>query len=360
MKYLTKSQYLFLKQELLKHKQEDIISEDQFGKIMSTYKEKEGLNFIKVILTVGAVLVGLGVLSFIASNWLYMSKSMKMIIIFVALGSTLLTSYKTEEAYSKISKAFLYLSGMIYGAGIFLIGQIFHLGGSLGDAFLLWTIGAIFITFLSEDIIMAVASHVLGLAFIILSFNENIILWGIGIVGLFYALNKYFNHYGLLTFLDNILNLCFLFYILNHFEFNDISTVSIFFIIGLLMYYIPHRLNRHVFRLQGLIIIGIMGLLLTIDEMWYDIISMRHANIFSVVFGIVFIIYLLSLVRKKHLTPLIFICGVLLRYYFDTLYDFLPKSMFFIIGGVILLAFGIYFENIRKHRGSDTDEDIIE
>lgn len=359
MKYLTKSKYLFLKEELLKHKRKGVISEDQFGEIMSAYKEKEGLNFIKVILTVGAVLVGLGVLSFIASNWVYMSKSIKMIIIFVALGSALLTSYKTEEEYPKISKAFLYLSSMIYGAGIFLIGQIFHLGGSLGDAFLLWTIGAVFITFLSEDMMMAVASHILGLVFIILSLDENIILWGLGIIGLFYALNKYFNHYGLLTFFDNILNLCFLFYILDYFEFNGFSVVSIFLIIGLLMYYVPHRFNRHVFRVQGLIVTGITGLILTIDEMWYEIISMKNAGVFSVIFGIIFLIYLLSLVRKKHLIPLIFICGIIMRYYFGTLYDFLPKSMFFIIGGTILLAFGIYFEKIRKHRGGDTDEGII-
>jgi hypothetical protein len=34
----------------------------------------------------------------------------------------------------------------------------------------------------------------------------------------------------------------------------------------------------------------------------------------------------------------------------------MPKSLFFIIGGAILLAFGFYFERMRKRRGGEINE----
>jgi hypothetical protein len=34
----------------------------------------------------------------------------------------------------------------------------------------------------------------------------------------------------------------------------------------------------------------------------------------------------------------------------------MPKSLFFIIGGFILLGFGYYFEKLRKNYGGELDE----
>lgn len=359
MKNLTKSQYSFLSKELLEQKKQGIITEEQFQDIMSGYKENEGLNFIKVVVSVGALLIGLGILSFIASNWEYMSKMLKVVIIISALGGALFTSYKTEQEYPKTSKAFLYLSTLIYGAGIFLIGQIFQLGGTLSDAFLLWTLGVIASAFMIKDKVVIVFAHILAFVFIANSFNQNIIIFGCIIVVLFYLLNKFFNHLSFITFFSNIISLFFLLYILIYLELDAAIVTGIFFIIGLCMYYIKHRFNVHVFKLQGLIIIGISGLILTIDEIWRDILNMNNAEVIAIVFGICLVIYLLSLVKKQLLIPLVFTCAVIMRYYFDTLYDFLPKSMFFILGGSILLAFGVYFERVRKHKGGDTDERIL-
>lgn len=350
---IPKSQYQFLHNELNEQMKNNRISENQFKEIMSTYQESEGLNFIKVILSVGAVLVGLGILSFIASNWIYLDRSIKIIIILLALGGALLTSYKTEEEYSKISKAFLYLSLLIFGAGIFLIGQIFHLGGTFSDAFLIWSIGAISMAFLSRDLLISIFAHLLVAAFVALSFNENIIILGLVVTALLYVLNKYHNYSSVITFLTNLISLLFILYLLNYFEIGIFYITVIFFLIGLGMYYMKHPLNLHVFQLQGLITFSLCGLLLTIDELWNDTFHLDQAGIFSIVFGICFLIYLLILVKKQRLTPLIFVCAIIMRYYFDTLYDFLPKSMFFILGGIILLSFGFYFERLRKKRGED-------
>jgi len=156
-----------------------------------------------------------------------------------------------------------------------------------------------------------------------------------------------------MTFFTNLISLIFILYLCNYFEIEAFYTIVLFFLIGLGMYYMKHPLNLHVFQLQGLIVLSLSGLLLTIDEIWRDIFHLDYGGIFSIVFGICFLIYLLSLVKKQLLTPLIFTCAIIMRYYFDTLYDFLPKSMFFIFGGMILLSFGVYFERVRKKRGGD-------
>lgn len=359
MKNLPKAKYDFLKNELLNHQNEGIITEQQYHEIMGTYTEKEGLNFIKVILTIGAVLVGLGILSFIASNWIYISNEVKLMIIVAALGCALFISYKTEEDNIKISKAFLYLGVLIYGAGIFLIGQMFQLGGTLANAFLIWAIGTMAVAFLFADKGIVIFLHALVMAYIGNSFNNNILIIGFFVIVLLYALNKYFNHPSYITFFNNIVSIFFIIYLFNFYDASIFYIVLFFFAAGLIMYYVRMPLNPNVFKLQGLIIIGVSGLFLTIDEIWREVVSQSNAEIFAIIFGICLLIYLLSLVRKQLLLPLVFTCGIILRYYFDTFYDFLPKSMFFIIGGAILLAFGIYFDRARKHRGGEYNERIL-
>lgn len=350
MEKLTRYQYSFLQQTLSNQVKHQKITQEHMNEIMKDFEKSEGISFVKIILSIGAILIGLGVLSFIASNWAAMSNTIKLGIIIVFLGSAITVSYKTEENYPKTSKAFMYLSILIYGAGIFLISQMYHLGGSLSNAFLLWSAGTVIASFIHFDKGLAVGAHLLAYIYVLTGFEENLILPGAVAIVVFYGMNRYFNHLSLITFLNNIYTLLYLIYLLNWFELRALYIAIIYFLIGLGMFYIKHKLNSHVFRLQGTIIIGISGLFLTIQDIWEEVITIQSAQIISVVFGICFIIYLLSLVNKQLLTPLIFTCGVILRYYFDVMYDFLDKSFFFIIGGIILLGFGIYFEKMRKQR----------
>lgn len=65
---------------------------------------------------------------------------------------------------------------------------------------------------------------------------------------------------------------------------------------------------------------------------------------------------LLAYVRQGSLTALVFVCATILRFYFDTFFDFMPKSFFFIIGGLMLLGFGFYFERMRSRKGGLLNE----
>lgn len=357
-KKLSRSSYKFLLSELSGHRDKDIITQQQLEDMMTFYEEDTGLNFIRILVTIGSLLIGLGVLSFIASNWAYMGKFLKVAVIIATLGTSIFTSFKLEKDYPKTSKALLYLSALIYGAGIFLMEQTFNFSGEFTGTFLLWTLGILPMALILKEKILFIFAHVLAMVYINSSFNDNIIVYAIILVTIFYVGNKYFSYSKLNTFFNNAVALNAVLYALNYFELDGIYIAIAFIIIGLAMYYIKHDLNIEIFELQGLIVIGISGFALSFDGIWEQLSFVGDGSYVAVGFGIVLITYLLNLVRQRLLTPLIFTCILILRYYFDTLYDFMPKSLFFIIGGFILLGFGHYFERIRKHRGGDLNEKI--
>ncbi|ABO50354.1 hypothetical protein Dred_1829 [Desulforamulus reducens MI-1] len=80
-RYLTKQQLKFLDQELQYHQKSGLISEAQRLDILSVYEPQQQLSFVRIILTIGALLVGLGILSFIASNWAELGKLTKFSMI---------------------------------------------------------------------------------------------------------------------------------------------------------------------------------------------------------------------------------------------------------------------------------------
>ncbi|WP_461205769.1 DUF2157 domain-containing protein [Clostridium sp. DL1XJH146] len=347
-KRISKNKFRFFKNELEEHRDRGIINQSQIDEMMVFYEEISPFNFVSVLVTIGALLIGLGIISFVASNWNYLSKLIKIIIILFFYSGSMFVSYRLNNKYYKTSKAFLYLSALIYGAGLFLTSQIFNFGSQYYNDFLLWSIGAIVMGVIFKDTILYLFSNILFIIYINLNFNDNVIL----IVSIFivvaYASNKIFNYTKENTFFNNIIGLNFILYILNYFNVDPLYTTISFFCIGMLMYYVKHNLNHDIFKFQGNIIVGICGVILSFGDIWSTVSFIRNGNPIGVTFGILFIIYLLLLIRKGNIIALIFTCVMILRFYFDTLYDFMPKSLFFFTGGLILLGFGFYFEKMRK------------
>lgn len=118
---------------------------------------------IRVILTVAAVLVGAGIFSFIAANWDTMPRPVKVGVIMV----TMVLAYAVSEVmlrngYKKTSGAFLLLGALIYGAGIFLIAQTFHVRAHWPDGFLLWMLGVMAVAFVRSAYGLHVLAFLVG------------------------------------------------------------------------------------------------------------------------------------------------------------------------------------------------------
>ncbi|SHF56650.1 Uncharacterized membrane protein [Desulforamulus putei DSM 12395] len=358
---ITKQELAFLDHELQHQQQNGVISEKQRLEILASYELKKGLSFIRVMLAIGALLVGLGILSFIASNWAELGRITKLSIILAIFLGFMFASYKVSNNYPKTSKSLLYIGVLTYGAGIFLIGQMFNFGGHFTSAFLLWAIGAFPMAVVFRDKIVYLFTCVLTMVYIsgYFDFGGYPYLAIVLIPALYYC-NKYLENSRAITFFSNLVALDAVLLFSHITDMDEFYICLLFLGLGIGMYHLPIKTNAGVYRLLGTIVLGVAGLFLTLPEMWRDILhpgtqmvgyDPSAGRIASSAFAVALIIYLLSLTRKENLTALVLICAVIFRYYVDTFIDFMPKSIFFITGGLLLLGFGYYFERLRRKKG---------
>lgn len=353
---VTKNDFKFLNKELGFYKDSKLISEEQHNNILNQYSIKPGLNFVTILLLIGSLLLGLGILSFIASNWRILGKPYKFSIIMIIFFICNLAYYKLYETYPKTSISSIYIGLITFGSGIFLIGQMFNYGGNFSTAFLLWAIGIFPYTLFLKDKILFIVCDIFLIIYIVDHFSLGTfpiaILIAIPLI-YFCSIRLFFN--PIITFFNNLVVLYAIAFTLERYINNYTISTFTFFIIGIIMYYGYLGYHKYIFNLQGNIIYGIAGLALTFPDNWEGIkfFTVQNSKVISIIFSICFLIFLLLQTHKKNIISLFFIFFIIMRFYFDTLYDFIPKSLFFIIGGLILLGFGYYFERFRRKGGEN-------
>ena len=116
-------------------------------------KEDTSKKTIRIILTIGVVLVGAGIFSFIAANWIEMTKPIKIGIILISMMASYGAGWYVKEKLNlqKTGEAFILLGSIIYGAGIFLVAQMFNIRSNWPDGFILWMMGTIAMAFAVES-----------------------------------------------------------------------------------------------------------------------------------------------------------------------------------------------------------------
>ena len=100
---------------------------------------------VAIIVTIGAIFVGAGVFSFIASNWQEMSKVAKLALIIAGMLASYAAAWWLGEQQKlvRLSEALYLLGCIIYGAGIFLVAQMFNIRAHWPDGFIVWMIGTL-------------------------------------------------------------------------------------------------------------------------------------------------------------------------------------------------------------------------
>lgn len=343
-----------MRQEMEYLANKGVLAEDQAEGILALYETGRGLDFPKLVLVLGAVLVGLGILSFIASNWAAIGRLWKFLMILALYLGTNYAGYRVQKNYPKVARSLYYLGIFIFGAGIMLVGQIFHVGDrEFAKAFLFWGIGILPLALVLRDKWTALIACLMFFIYLNSSFFPGRpSLWPVVlIVPLLYYLNRFFQHSRTITFFNTLLALnlifCFMRYL---FRFDQFYACLIFLAVGLLLYFLPIHVNRDIIKLEGNIVIGIAGLFLTGSfywERWGGLLQVSPF-VFSIVFTMLYFLFLLWSVRTGSMTSLIFIALTVARLYFDNMYSFLPKSLSFIIVGLILLGTGFYIDKTRR------------
>jgi uncharacterized membrane protein len=140
-----------LKQELQIWQTDGVISAEQSAVISQKYKldqmRKESSHLmIAAIYIIGTILIGGGVISFVAAHWETISISAKVSMIVAFMLTAHIIGYylwKISGESPRLGHAMVLLGTLVFGANIGLMAQIFHIRSNFYNGFFAWAIGAI-------------------------------------------------------------------------------------------------------------------------------------------------------------------------------------------------------------------------
>jgi len=127
---------------------EQIIDPGQAEAIKQLYPEPKPVRPWAMIIFsgLGAIIVVLGIILLFAYNWQAMPKAAKLFVILMALvaahGSGIYL-FSEKPQYKAIGESLTVGGTMLFGAGIWLIAQIYHIDEHFPNAFILWGMGAL-------------------------------------------------------------------------------------------------------------------------------------------------------------------------------------------------------------------------
>lgn len=137
----------WLKRELPKWVQQQLLSQDQAEAISQYYQQRHQSHLGRSIFSaIGAVLFGLGIILFFAYNWQDMHRFLKLFIIFACIISAHLGALwfaAPARQQHAASEGLALLGTLLFGAAIWLISQIYHIDEHYPNAFWLWGAAAL-------------------------------------------------------------------------------------------------------------------------------------------------------------------------------------------------------------------------
>ncbi len=139
-----------LKQELPAWVQEGIMTEDGAQRIATRYDldnlSKESSNLLAAaIFTFGGLLLGGGLISFVAANWEEIPTFVQVAMLFITLLAFHLGGYWLwhQKGWSRLGHALVFTGCLVFGANIGLMAQIFHISGDWYNGFGAWALGSL-------------------------------------------------------------------------------------------------------------------------------------------------------------------------------------------------------------------------
>lgn len=107
-------------------------------------KQSSSTRLIGILSVLGAVLIGAGVLSFVAANWQEMPRLFRLGLLVASIwacyGAAAITFQRGMEVFAH---GLVLLGSVVFGASIMLVAQMYHMNGNPPDTILLWSAGAL-------------------------------------------------------------------------------------------------------------------------------------------------------------------------------------------------------------------------
>jgi uncharacterized membrane protein len=163
--------------ELERWRRERLISARQVARILARYGLRaEAIDIgwrlgrlVSIFAVFGAILVGVGVIVFIASNRqdFELSRGVKVGLMVGSVIFVYLVGYlvRYESRFSTLGDAVIFLGTMLYGAAVFLIGQVYNIQANDPSLPFYWFLGVVPLAYLTRyNPILVMTLLVLGVA----------------------------------------------------------------------------------------------------------------------------------------------------------------------------------------------------
>src|SRR5262245_12338685 len=160
-----------LKREIPAWTEQGILAEDKAARLRSLYElddlGKESSQLLSAALfTLGSMMVGGGVISFVAAHWDEISRGPKVILLFAALLIFHIAGYwlRYRSAWPRLGHALIFCGCLVFGANIGLLAQAYQVSGAWYGMFGVWALGSLAMAW-------AARSWITGLLVIVTSFT---------------------------------------------------------------------------------------------------------------------------------------------------------------------------------------------
>jgi len=386
-----------LREEIEIWEREGLVSPILRDRILAYYQMKARFGgplatgkLITVLSVLGSVLAGVGVILFVAANWSAIPVWGKLAVIFIPMAACYVLGYllRYERGdFPRVGAGFILLGAILFGAGIFLVAQIYHLSVHFANGPLVWGLGVLplayllrFKTLLSLSLIVLLvwlgmethswlspeAFESFGWVpadskFISLFFMAGLALWGLGLMHRGYeGLRRISGPYIVLGMLCTF-GTGFLFtFDLYGRNFGTpvlwpfylaLSALFLLAVLGIALS--SEKPLGWIWEVIFLIVL--LGLVLYLTFLFAGLPGKAHRDfvlsanlIFALaVLIVLFLGYLREFPIYVNIALLFFVLDLVVRY-FDFFWELLPRSFFFIIGGLVLLTGGVLLERKRR------------
>ena len=313
-------------------------------------------------------MLGLGVVSFALAHWHELPKIVRVCMILAgyvaSLGAHIVTGRST-----KTGKAFLLLAGVIFGSGIYLITRMYDYKLSLSQVLGWWLVHLTVTAVCTRDDWQEYFAQAVGLAYLNLinaidifalefmgsaktpiteffSPAEGFVLlaalWG---ANYFIKDRAAFNVNMLLTLLviASRMSLCF-----------GGTWTLILLWCGCAVLSFCRYGDAEVL---GLLVVGLCGLVLTWPEVWRGEEFAQWRKVLAIVSAVLTAgMMLFQMLRGHGAVGIVFCALIVMRYFFDRLFGYMPKAWGFGIAGILFVGMGIYTACRNSGGNSDAEE----
>lgn len=148
---LSDRQRKWLEEQLADWTSRELVTSDQVARILATYEsaaeigQRKQSHFSFVIIGLSALLVGLALFLLIGYNWDAIPRATKLLLIFGTILGTQAGGLhlRFSRGAPRAGELVMFMGCLFYGAGIWLVAQVFHLDAHYPDGVWWWAVGVL-------------------------------------------------------------------------------------------------------------------------------------------------------------------------------------------------------------------------